>query len=86
MSDSEFKQKIDRKEFVFRNRKASKEENKVLIDRIDSLSEAAKLRNVLSDKSPENFHNPIEFSSRGNSCPDERLKLSISFKDNCVFT
>ena len=62
MSDSESKQKIDRKEFVFRNRKASKEENKVLIDRIDSLSEAAKLRNVLSDKSPENFHNPIEFS------------------------
>ena len=62
MSDSESKQKIDRKEFVFRNRKASKEENKVLIDRIDSLSEAAKLRNILSDKSPENFHNPIEFS------------------------
>ena len=62
MSDSESKQKNDKKEFVFRNRKASKEENKVLIDRIDSLSEAAKLRNVLSDKSPENFHNPIEFS------------------------
>ena len=62
MSDSESKQKNDKKEFVFRNRKASKEENKVLIDRIDSLSEAAKLRNVLSDKSPENFHNPFEFS------------------------
>ena len=49
MSESESKQKIDRKEFVFSNRKASKEENKVLIDRIDSLSEPSKLRNVLSD-------------------------------------
>ena len=62
MSDCESKQKIGQKKFIFRNRKASKKENQLLIDRIDSLSEAAKLRNILSDKSPENFHDPIEFS------------------------
>ena len=62
MSEFESKKDLARKNFIFRNRKASKEENQVLIERIDSLSEAAKLRNILSDKSPESFHNPIEFS------------------------
>ena len=62
MSELESKKDLARKNFIFRNRKASKEENQVLIERIDSLSEAAKLRNILSDKSPESFHNPIEFS------------------------
>ena len=62
MSEFESKKDPGRKNFIFRNRKASKEENQVLIERIDSLSEAAKLRNILSDKSPESFHDPIEFS------------------------
>ena len=62
MSEFESKKNPGRKNFIFRNRKASKEENQVLIERIDSLSEAAKLRNILSDKSPESFHDPIEFS------------------------
>ena len=43
-------------------RQASKEENDLLISRIDSTYEAAKLRNTLYDKSPENFHTPVEFS------------------------
>ena len=62
MSKFGSKKNLDRKNFIFSNRKASKEENQVLIERIDSLSEAAKLRNILSDKSPESFHDPIEFS------------------------
>ena len=62
MSEFESKKNPGRKNFIFGNRKASKEENQVLIERIDSLSEAAKLRNILSDKSPESFHDPIEFS------------------------
>ena len=62
MSEFESKKNLNSKNFIFRNRKASKEENQVLIERIDSLSEAAKLRNILSDKSPESFHDPIEFS------------------------
>lgn len=62
MSKFESKKNLNHKDFIFRNRKASKEENQVLIERIDSLSEAAKLRNILSDKSPESFHDPIEFS------------------------
>ena len=47
MSEFESKKDPGRKNFIFRNRKASKEENQVLIERIDSLSEAAKLRNCL---------------------------------------
>ena len=47
MSELESKKDLARKNFIFRNRKASKEENQVLIERIDSLSEAAKLRNIL---------------------------------------
>ena len=43
-------------------RQASKEENDLLISRIDSTYEAAKLRNTLYDKSPENFHTPVAFS------------------------
>ena len=62
MSEFESKKDPGRKNFIFRDRKASKKENQVLIERIDSLSEAAKLRNILSDKSPESFHDPIEFS------------------------
>ena len=43
-------------------RKASREENELLISRVNSPYEAAKLRNTLHDRSPENFHTPVEFS------------------------
>ena len=47
---------------AFINRRASKDENELLISRMSSTYEAAKLRNTLFDRSPDSFHEPIEFS------------------------
>ena len=44
------------------DRKASREENDLIISRMNSTFQAAKLRNTLYDKPPEEFHTPVEFS------------------------
>ena len=44
------------------DRIASREENDLIISRMDSTYQAAKLRNTLYDKPPEEFHTPVEFS------------------------
>ena len=47
---------------VLYDRKASLEENELIISRMDSTYQAAKLRNTLYDKPSEEFHSPVEFS------------------------
>ena len=64
MSEFESKKDPGRKNFIFGNRKASKEENQVLIERIDSLSEAAKLRNILSDNHQRVFMIRLSFHGK----------------------
>ena len=44
------------------DRKASREENDLIISRMNSTFQAAKLRNTLYDKPTEEFHTPVEFS------------------------
>ena len=44
------------------DRIASREENDLIISRMDSTYQAAKLRNTLYDKPQEEFHTPVEFS------------------------
>ena len=44
------------------DRKASREENDLIISRMNSTYQAAKLRNTLYDKPSEEFHTPVEFS------------------------
>ena len=47
---------------ILYDRKASREENDLIISRMSSTYQAAKLRNTLYDKPSEEFHTPVEFS------------------------
>ena len=47
---------------ILYDRKASREENDLIISRMSSAYQAAKLRNTLYDKPSEEFHTPVEFS------------------------
>ena len=47
---------------ILYDRKASREENDLIISRLESTYQAAQLRNTLYDKPPEEFHTPVEFS------------------------
>ncbi len=47
---------------ILYDRKASREENDLIISRMSSTYQAAKLRNTLFDKPQEEFHTPVEFS------------------------
>ena len=46
------------------DRKASREENDLIISRMNSTFQAAKLRNTLYDKPPEEFHTPVDLIFR----------------------
>ncbi len=52
----------DKRKSILYDRQASREENDLLISRMDSIFQAAKLRNTLFDKPEEEFHTPVEFS------------------------
>ncbi len=56
--------KQDQKQLMFESRKASKKENDLLLSRMKSTHDAAKLRNTLYDEPVEKFHSPVEFSWR----------------------
>ncbi|MAV61706.1 MAG: hypothetical protein CMQ83_05060, partial [Gammaproteobacteria bacterium] len=52
----------DNTKSILYDRKASRAENDLIISRMDSVYQAAKLRNTLFDKPAEEFHTPVEFS------------------------
>ncbi len=52
----------DKRKSILYDRQASREENDLLISRMDSVFQAAKLRNTLFDKPEDEFHRPVEFS------------------------